>query len=558
MGFLGELSTWEEYKWRIVGALLLICLEAVLIGILLFERRRRQGAALRLRASERRYRELLENANDIIYTHDLTGNFTSFNKTGETISGYSRQEVCQMNIVRMVVPEHLNRVREMIDSSIAREDLIAFEMDILAKDGRPVSLDVSARLVFDGDQPVEVQGIARDITERKRAEGALVEWRNRYEAAVQSSNQILYDWDPKTNDVNYGGDLERILGYRPAELNGDIGRWLDLVHPEDRPAFNEEIERVIETGDSYHLVYRVFRKDGREIWLEDHGHFFRNDNHEIVRMVGLLDDLTERHRAAELIRQVNSELELRVAERTAELATKTRELEAFTYSVAHDLKAPLRGIDGYSRLLLEDHLSSLDDEGQTFLQRIEESTEQMKQLIDDLLAYSQVESCKMASTPIKLLGLVEGLLQERQSEIEQRGIEMDVAVDGAAALGDPNALAQVLRNYLDNALKFTRDVPNPRIEVGAKESAETCRLWVKDNGIGFDMNYHNQIFELFQRLHQQEDYPGTGIGLAIVRRAVERMGGRVWAESAANCGAAFYIEIPSSPVTLFSSGLIKR
>src|SRR5262245_27502573 len=269
------------------------------------------------------------------------------------------------------------------------------------------------------------------------------------------------------------------------------------------------------------------------IWLEDRGHFFRDQNDQIVRMVGYLDDLTERRRAAELIRQVNVELEERVAERTAALGVKTRELEAFAYSVAHDLKAPLRGIDGYSRRLQEDHLSELDDEGRTFVQRICDSTDRMKQLIDDLLAYARMEQREMGHSHIELRPFIEGLIEERRNELDARAIALTLNVNGAA-IADASALAQALRNYLDNAIKFTRDTANPQIEVGGEENDRHWRLWVSDNGTGFDPKYHDQIFNMFHRLHNSEEYPGTGIGLAIVRKAIERMQGRVWAES--ECG----------------------
>ncbi|HKU74023.1 MAG TPA: ABC transporter substrate binding protein [Pyrinomonadaceae bacterium] len=261
-------------------------------------------------------------------------------------------------------------------------------------------------------------------------------------------------------------------------------------------------------------------------------------------ITALLLERRRRRRAKEALNQLNAELETRIAARTAALDAKSRELEAFAYSVAHDLKAPLRGIDGYSRLLLEEYAGKLDDEGRTFLQTIHDSTDEMNQLIDDLLAYSRLERREVRTDRIELAPVINSLVEEKRRELAERPIDFVIDVNGSTVRADASALAQAVRNYLDNAIKFTRKVGEPHIEVGSKESAESCLLWVRDNGIGFDMKYHDRIFDIFQRLNIGEEYPGTGIGLAIVRKAMERMGGRAWAKSEPGNGATFYLEIP--------------
>jgi len=258
----------------------------------------------------------------------------------------------------------------------------------------------------------------------------------------------------------------------------------------------------------------------------------------------LLLERRRRRRAKEALDRLNAELETRIEQRTAALKAKSRELESFAYSVAHDLKAPLRGIDGYSRILLEDYSKSLASDGRTFLQTIRDSTNEMNQLIDDLLAYSRLERRELNPGRIELAPIINSLVEEKKRETATRPINFVVKVNGATAMADASGLAQSLRNYLDNAIKFTCNVAEPRIEVGSKESAESCLLWVRDNGIGFDMQHHDRIFDIFQRLNVADDYPGTGIGLAIVRKAMERMGGRAWAKSEPGHGATFYLEIP--------------
>ncbi len=264
-----------------------------------------------------------------------------------------------------------------------------------------------------------------------------------------------------------------------------------------------------------------------------------------------IGDVSARNAAERALRELNGELEQRVARRTAELEAKNRELETFTYSVSHDLKAPLRGIDGYSRLLLEDYEDKLDADGRRFLGLVRQASTHMGRLIDDLLAYSRLERRAVQAEPVPARALVRSLLEASGAEIEARGVRILETVPEELTLSaDGQGLAMALRNLIDNALKFTRDTERPVIEVGGRREGEVGGavgvgvLWVKDNGIGFDMRFSDRIFEIFQRLHRAEDYPGTGIGLALVRKAMERAGGRVWAVSALGGGSTFFLELP--------------
>jgi signal transduction histidine kinase len=276
------------------------------------------------------------------------------------------------------------------------------------------------------------------------------------------------------------------------------------------------------------------------------GPFLAEESRLIESLARMVGSALQRRSAWEELNRVNAELEQTIAARTAALEAKTRELESFSYSVAHDLKAPLRGIDGYSRLLLEDHADHLNDEGRTFLHNVRESTGRMGQLIDDLLRYSRLERRAFAAKIIDLRSFIDALVEEKRDDLDLRKINLTMDVKPASVMADPDGLAQAMRNYLENAIKFTRDVPQAQIHIGAAKTENGYQFSVRDNGIGFDMKYHDRIFEMFQRLHRVEDHPGTGIGLAVARKAAERMGGRAWAESAAGQGATFYLEIPSA------------
>lgn len=258
------------------------------------------------------------------------------------------------------------------------------------------------------------------------------------------------------------------------------------------------------------------------------------------------EDISARKAAEEELQRLNATLEARVAERTAQLEALNQSLESFVYSVSHDLKAPLRGVEGYSRFLLEDHGERLGDDGRLFVANIRAGVARMSQLIDDLLAYSRMERRRLHNDRVDLGPLVRRLLAEREGELIE--CHMQVELDLPAALwvhGDADGLALALRNPLENAVKFSARAPTPRIAITAKVEGDQALLSVRDNGIGFDMKYHDRIFEIFQRLHRLEDYPGTGIGLALVKKSMERMGGRVWAESVPGQGATFHLQLPT-------------
>ena len=272
--------------------------------------------------------------------------------------------------------------------------------------------------------------------------------------------------------------------------------------------------------------------------------YFSDEHQEVVEEVAnQLAIALHQHRLKAEIELQNEILEERVQQRTAELQAVNQELETFSYSVSHDLKAPLRGIDGYSQLLLEDYMDVLDEDGRIFLQKVRRATEQMNQLIEDLLAYSRLERRSLQVKEIDIHHLVNSLVNAHAATLDDPNTTIDINIPFQTVAADEDGLAMALRNLIENAFKFTRDVPAPQIQLGGQETDISCILWVQDNGIGFDMTHNERIFEIFQRLHRSEIYPGTGIGLAMVRKAMDRIGGKVWAESEPGKGAKFYLEI---------------
>lgn len=243
-------------------------------------------------------------------------------------------------------------------------------------------------------------------------------------------------------------------------------------------------------------------------------------------------------------RQNAVELEKRVAERTRELEIRNKDLETFNYTVSHDLKSPLRGISGYATLLMTDHASQLDEEGKEYLQKLVDGAGQMNLLILDLLSYTKTERTESKKIKVDIERLLDQLLLDRKDELAAKNITILKKIDCKQVMVDRGGINLALRNLLDNAIKFTQTNENPEIQIYSKRIDGNCLISVSDNGIGFDMKYHDKIFAIFQRLHLPEEYPGTGIGLALVKKAMERLGGKVYAESEIGKGSTFHLEVP--------------
>jgi PAS domain S-box-containing protein len=387
--------------------------------------------------------------------------------------------------------------------------------------------------------------------ERRETESALRTSESRFRSLSESSPIGVYQFDAQSNCIYVNKRWCEITGisYQEAMNKG----WRKILPPEELLNLQTAWQAFINgTGEfSHKLCFR--HRDGKDRWIQFHARRLAAFGNEPGGFVGTIDDITAEMEAESEIRRLNASLEERVAERTAQLAAANAELEAFSYSVSHDLRSPLRAIDGFSRAIAEDYAPAFDENGRDYLRRIREASQRMAQLIDDLLRLSRATRTQMRLDTIDLAELARVIATElREADAPDRIVEFSCAPTLPARV-DRDLMRIVLDNLLGNAWKYTRKQPTPKIEftvaAASPDSADPQALiyTVSDNGAGFDMRYAGKLFAPFQRLHSRTEFEGTGIGLATVRRIITRHGGRVWAESALGQGTRIHFTLKPAP-----------
>jgi PAS domain S-box-containing protein len=378
------------------------------------------------------------------------------------------------------------------------------------------------------------------IEEIKRAEVALRESEERLGLAQRAGHVGVFDWDLLSNTIIRSEQLEELFGLPPGALNNTYESWTTHVHPEDIERLKTFFREWMQSGrDEEHWEYRFFRPGGEMRWLESRGRMMLDSSGRPLRIIGVSVDVTERKKAEEKITALNEELRRHIAQ----LQAANRELEAFSYSVSHDLRAPLRHLAGFVELLNKRTGGSLDEKSRHYLEVISSSANHMGRLIDDLLAFSRAGRVEMKQEEVDSDALVRGAITALSGETGGRDITWKLGTL-PRVFGDPALLRLAWINLISNALKFTRPREQALIEIGAEAAGNEYVFYIKDNGVGFDIRYKDKLFGLFQRLHRPEEFEGTGVGLANVQRIVHRHGGRAWAESTLGEGATFYFSFP--------------
>ncbi len=369
----------------------------------------------------------------------------------------------------------------------------------------------------------------------------------REEEKFHTVADYTYDWEywegSEGKILFMTPSCERVTGYTQAEFMDDPQLLLRIVHADDQARMQHHRHDVAHLDEAA-VDFRIVRKDGEIRWIA-HGcrSVFGRDDRFMGRRVSNRD-ITERKAAEAAISRLNAGLEERVAQRTAELETAIYDLENFNYSASHDLRIPLRAIDGFSKILLDEHAQRLDDEGMRLLRVVRDNAKKMAQYIDDMLAFSRTGHKAMLPAEVNMDGLLREVLEELKPAMAGREFRLDIH-SLPHTIADRSMLRQVFFNLLSNAIKFSAPKEHPSIQVGASIKGAEIIYYVRDNGVGFDMRYADKLFGVFQRLHGVAEFEGAGIGLAIVKRIVTRLGGRVWAEGKVNEGATFYFALPT-------------
>jgi len=506
----------------------------------------------RAESTSRLLSSIVESSDDAIVSKNPEGVVLSWNKGAERIYGYSSEEMVGQPISRLLPPDHPDEFPQIMEYLKLGAKIEHLETERVRKDGQHIVVSLSVSPIKDSVNKIAgASVIARDITEQKRADKALKLSEERYRSLVIVTAQIVWTTNP-AGEVEDMPMWRAFTGQSVDEVRG--WRWIEALHPEDRERTADIWSRSVRNHSYYDTEYRMRRHDGEYRWMAVHGVPVLEEKGTIREWVGTCADITERKQAEAEILRLNQDLERRVVERTAQWEASNQELEAFAYSVSHDLRAPLRAIDGFSRILLEEHALQLPEEAHHYLDVLRSNAVQMGDLIDHLLAFSRLSRQPLRKQNVDLDDLVRQVLE--QLAVDREGRQVEVAIGQLPrSEADPALLKQVFVNLLSNALKYTKPRNPARIEVGAliggeAESAlaDATVYYVRDNGVGFDMRYVEKLFGVFQRLHKAEEFEGTGVGLATVHRIVSRHGGRIWADAAVDRGATFYFTLAGADV----------
>jgi PAS domain S-box-containing protein len=455
------------------------------------------------------------------------------NNVSATAPGGARTGIRHFLQGRELLPHELPLQRAVAEG----REFQGIELDILLESGRRITVSLNATPLRDAEGKV-IGGIATmvDITQRKQVEETLRATSERYRSYVDVTGQLGWTTDVEGEVVEDLPSWRSFTGQTYDEIRGR--GWSKALHPDDRTHVTQTWKKAVIGRSKYEFEYRIRRHDGIYRYFMARGIPVFNEEGSIREWVGTCIDITERKRAEESLKTALTELE----RRAFELEAVNRELEAFSYTVSHDLKSPLRSIDGFARALLEDYADKLDATGKDYLVRVNAAGLRMNQLIDAMLNMARLTRGELHEKTVDLGSLAHVVARNLQKRDPKRQVELTISED-VKAKGDQDMLMIVLQNLLDNSWKFTSKHPSAKIEFGAVESGGRTVYFVRDDGAGFDMQFTDKLFMPFKRFHSDAEFPGLGIGLAIVHRIILRHNGRIWAESAPEKGTTFFFSL---------------
>jgi PAS domain S-box-containing protein len=503
----------------------------------------RKKAEDALRDSENKFRQTFDLSPVGIVMVGLDKRFLRCNGAFSQSLGYLPEELVGKTFTDVTYPEDIrigiDEMMAMIKGEIAISHV---QKRYVRKDGQIVWGEVLISLIRDNKgHPQYFLTIVQDITERKLAEEALLENEDKFKYIFDHS-LVGKSITLPSGEINVNRAFSEMLGYKPEELKKM--NWADISYPADIELTNEALGLILSgEKDSVRFIKRYIHKNGSVVWADVGTSLRRDAEGKPLYFMTSTNDITERKNAESQIKKLNEELERRVIVRTEQLEAANKELEAFSYSVSHDLRAPLRSVHGYTKILLEEYENKLDNEGKRICGIISSSATHMGELIDDLLSFSKIGRSSLNPSLIDMEKMVRNQFEGKISPNEKEKIKLYVG-KLHKAFGDVTLLGQVWFNLLTNAIKYSSKNEISEISIGSSVSGKMITYFIKDNGVGFDMQYAHKLFGVFQRLHSEAEFEGNGVGLAIVQRIILKHGGRVWAEGAVGKGATFYFSLP--------------
>ena len=467
----------------------------------------------------------------------MTANQSFYQTFGMTPDETKDELLCNLGNCAWNIPRLNELLRKILPKNTKFDD---FEIDHeFPRIGRRMLLLNARQIKQELNKPGMILLAIEDVTERRKLEEQLHESNAALTAAQRLSHIGHWKFDGKTKKLIWSEELFRIFGLDPAKPAPTNTQHLMLYHPDDVATIKKAFKRTLNEGTPYAVESRILRPDGSLRYIEAKGEAIFNDHGKVTEVFGVCLDITERKLTEGKVIELNSALE----RYNDKLAAANKELEAFSYSVSHDLRSPLRHMTGFAKMLQKKLVDHPDEETHRYVAAIITASQKMDQLIDDLLSFSHIGRAALQMRKLSLNTLVTGVVREIREELQGRKIrwEIDELPD---VLGDQSLLRLVIVNLVSNAIKFTSTRPEAEIRIGCKDDEDNFTCSISDNGVGFDMKYENRLFGVFQRLHTQEEFEGTGIGLANVQRIIARHGVKVWAEGAVGQGATFSFSLP--------------
>ncbi|MGC1240638.1 MAG: PAS domain S-box protein [Chryseosolibacter sp.] len=497
-------------------------------------------------ATERKYRQLFENNPMPLWVLDMeTLRFMDVNESALKQYGYTREEFLSMTSPELRPEEERARYLKLGRTVTGTQNVGVWKH--LKKDGTIIHCEIIVHeMIFEGRQARLV--LSHDVTDKARARQALELSEARFRRIFDSKMTGFFFWDDHGKITDANDLFLEMVGFTRADIQNGAINLHEITPAEYREAEMEAIEQIRREGVCDPFEKEYLRKDGTRLPVLIGAANVNEDGQ--IKGVTCVMDISQRKKMEQEILELNRTLELRISERTHALEAANKELESFSYSVSHDLRAPLRAIHGYSQMLSEDYQASLDQEGIRLLNAVKFNARRMGQLVDDLLAFSRLGKRTMSFSDVDLSMLVQEVLKDFPAEEEHAKVTVHTM---GTAYADASLLRQAFQNLISNAFKYSSKKEHPEIEIGSETINGVRAYYVRDNGAGFDMAYYQKLFGVFQRLHGQEEFEGTGVGLAIVQRIVHRHGGAIWAESRVDEGAAFYFTLTSASARINDS-----